>query len=164
MTELTNQHKKVRLDYNKWLLEQPENFANFVIWTDKKIFLLHTCPNKQNERYWSWSSTGSRSGSARTARSTSARSSRGLCCLSCSQCPGGAATGSSRMEQDATQVTSHLSGCGRSSGTRSSLAIRRSLGRPGALTRLPVTSTCGVSVRLRSGESSLRPSRTSWRL
>ena len=53
MTELTNQHKKVRLDYNKWLLEQPENFAEFVIWTDEKIFLLHTCPNRQNERYWS---------------------------------------------------------------------------------------------------------------
>ena len=25
----------------------------FVIWTDEKIFLLHTCPNRQNERYWS---------------------------------------------------------------------------------------------------------------
>ena len=52
-TELTNQHKKVRLDFDKWLLEQPEDFAEFVIWTDEKIFLLHTCPNRQNERYWS---------------------------------------------------------------------------------------------------------------
>ena len=51
-TELTDEHKRIRLDYNRWLLEQPEDFANFVIWTDEKIFLLHTCPNKQNERYW----------------------------------------------------------------------------------------------------------------
>lgn len=51
-TELTEQHKRVRVDYNKWLLEQPEDFPDFVIWTDEKVFLLHTCPNRQNERYW----------------------------------------------------------------------------------------------------------------
>ena len=51
-TELTEQHKRARLEYNRWLLEQPEDFPEIVIWTDEKIFLLHSCPNKQNERYW----------------------------------------------------------------------------------------------------------------
>ena len=51
-TELTDAHKRARQEYNRWLLEQPESFPEFVIWTDEKVFLLHTCPNKQNERYW----------------------------------------------------------------------------------------------------------------
>ena len=52
-TELTDPHKRARLEFNKWLLEQPEDFPEFVIWTDEKLFLLHQVPNQQNERYWS---------------------------------------------------------------------------------------------------------------
>lgn len=51
-TELTDQHKRIRLEYSNWLLLKSETFPDRVIWTDEKVFLLHTCPNRQNERVW----------------------------------------------------------------------------------------------------------------
>ena len=51
-TELTEQHKRIRLEYSTWLLTKSETFPDRVIWSDEKIFLLHTCPNRQNERVW----------------------------------------------------------------------------------------------------------------
>ena len=49
---LTNAHMAGRRHFSKWLLEQPEDFPDRVIWTDEKLFFLHSAPNKQNERYW----------------------------------------------------------------------------------------------------------------
>ena len=51
-TELTDKHKQIRLEYSTWLLSMPQNFPDRVIWSDEKLFLLHTCPNHQNERVW----------------------------------------------------------------------------------------------------------------
>lgn len=50
--QLTDRHKSDRVKFSKWLLEQPEDFVDRVIWTDEKWFSLHQSPNKQNERYW----------------------------------------------------------------------------------------------------------------
>ena len=51
-TELTEQHKQTRVQYSNWLLLKSETFPDRVIWTDEKVYLLHTCPNRQNERVW----------------------------------------------------------------------------------------------------------------
>ena len=51
-TKLTDAHKRARMEYNRWLLQQPECFPEFVNWSDEKLFLLHTCPKRQNECYW----------------------------------------------------------------------------------------------------------------
>ena len=51
-TELTDQHKRIRLEYSHWLLSKPATFPDQVIWSDEKLYLLHTCPNHQNERVW----------------------------------------------------------------------------------------------------------------
>ena len=48
-TKLTDAHKRARMEYNRWLLQQPEVFPKFIIWSDEKLFLLHTCPNRQNK-------------------------------------------------------------------------------------------------------------------
>ena len=41
-TELTDKHKQIRLEYSHWLLSMPETFPDRVIWSDEKLFLLHT--------------------------------------------------------------------------------------------------------------------------
>ena len=50
--QLTDRHKSARVGFSRWLLEQPENFEDRIVWTDEKWFSLNQSPNKQNERYW----------------------------------------------------------------------------------------------------------------
>ena len=49
---LTKAHKQGRLEFRHWLLEQPDEFPNQVIWSDEKLWEEKVRPNKQNERYW----------------------------------------------------------------------------------------------------------------
>ena len=34
--QLTDRHKSARVDFSRWLLEQPENFEDRIVWTDEK--------------------------------------------------------------------------------------------------------------------------------
>ena len=52
---LTAAHKQGRLKFCQWLLEQPENFEDFIFFGDEKWFQLSQHPNRQNVRYWSLS-------------------------------------------------------------------------------------------------------------
>ena len=49
---LTEAHKAGRLEFSRWLLDQPEEFADYVLWSDEKMLEEKIRPNKQNERYW----------------------------------------------------------------------------------------------------------------
>ena len=51
-TSLLPRHKLERIEFSRWLLEQPEDFPDIIIFTDEKNFEEKTRPNKQNERYW----------------------------------------------------------------------------------------------------------------
>ena len=50
---LTETHKKQRLEFCQWLLEQDEEIIHQIIWGDEKWFHLTQHPNKQNVRFWS---------------------------------------------------------------------------------------------------------------
>ena len=52
-TSLQPRHKLDRIEFARWLLEEPEDFPESIIFTDEKNFEEKTRPNKQNERYWS---------------------------------------------------------------------------------------------------------------
>ena len=47
---LTAIHKTGRLAFCEWLLQQPENFVQMVIFGDEKWFHLNQHPNRQNVR------------------------------------------------------------------------------------------------------------------
>ena len=49
-TSLLPRHKLERIEFSRWLLEQPEDFPDIIIFTDEKNFEEKTRPNKQNER------------------------------------------------------------------------------------------------------------------
>ena len=49
---LSDAHKADRAAFCQWLLQQPPEFEERVIWSDEKWFVLRQKPNKQNERYW----------------------------------------------------------------------------------------------------------------
>ena len=49
---LTGAHRTGRREFSEWLLRKPDGFEEKVIWTDEKWFVLHSAPNKQNERFW----------------------------------------------------------------------------------------------------------------
>ena len=40
------------MKFSQWWQGQPDNFAQGVIWSDKKWFVKRTPPNQQKERYW----------------------------------------------------------------------------------------------------------------
>ena len=50
---LTPAHMEQRRIFCQWILEQPEEFVQSVIWTDKKFFVLHQGPNRKNDGKWS---------------------------------------------------------------------------------------------------------------
>ena len=52
---LTDAHKQQRIQFCRWLLEQPdpETFVLNVIWTDEKYFCLNQKPHRQNDGVWS---------------------------------------------------------------------------------------------------------------
>ena len=45
-------HHRQRKEFCRWLLNKPENFADNVLWSDEKWWVLHQRPNRQNDRYW----------------------------------------------------------------------------------------------------------------
>ena len=49
---LTAAHKAGRLDFCQWLIEQPVDFEQIVIFGDEKWFQLTQHPNRQNTRIW----------------------------------------------------------------------------------------------------------------
>ena len=52
VNHLDDDHKKARVKFCEWLLQQPSSFVDRVIWTDEKVFELRCRANRQNERYW----------------------------------------------------------------------------------------------------------------
>ena len=50
---LTEDHKEQRKIFCNWLLQQPDDFVQQVIWTDEKIFVLNQRPNRKNDGTWS---------------------------------------------------------------------------------------------------------------
>ena len=49
---LTEVHKAERVEFGNWLLSKPQKFANNVIWSNEKWFVIRQHPNKQTERDW----------------------------------------------------------------------------------------------------------------
>ena len=41
------------MEFCDWILNQDADFSDRVLWTDEKLWVEKTHPNKQNERYWS---------------------------------------------------------------------------------------------------------------
>ena len=50
---LTEDHKQQRRIFCNWLLQQPDDFVQQVIWTDENIFFLKHRPNLKNDDTWS---------------------------------------------------------------------------------------------------------------
>ena len=50
---LSETHKSQRIQFCNWLLEQPDNFVQQVIWTDEKTFCLKQKPHRRNDGVWS---------------------------------------------------------------------------------------------------------------
>ncbi len=46
-------HRRARLQFAQWFLEQPEEFADFVVWSVEKWYQLTHCVNHQNDHDWS---------------------------------------------------------------------------------------------------------------
>ena len=46
-------HKQQRLQFCQWLLAQPEDFVQKIVWTDEKMFCLHQKPHRKNDGEWS---------------------------------------------------------------------------------------------------------------
>ena len=49
---LSDVHKEQRKKYCEWLLEQPNNFVDRVVWTDEKFFCLNQKPHRKNDGTW----------------------------------------------------------------------------------------------------------------
>ena len=47
---LTADHRRQRKAFCRWILEQPENFPDNVLWSDEKWWCLQQGPNRQNDR------------------------------------------------------------------------------------------------------------------
>ena len=41
-----------RVEFCRWFISQPEDFAQKVLWSDKKWFVLHMAPNTKNDVMW----------------------------------------------------------------------------------------------------------------
>ena len=50
---LTPQNEEARLDFCRWVLQQPTGFEQKIIFSDEKYFVLHLALNRQNDRIWS---------------------------------------------------------------------------------------------------------------
>ena len=45
-------HKAQRRQFCQWILQQPSNIVNRIIWTDEKFFCLHQKPHRKNDGVW----------------------------------------------------------------------------------------------------------------
>ena len=45
-------HHAQRKAFCQWILSQPEDFPDRVLWSDEKWWVLHQGSNRQNDRYW----------------------------------------------------------------------------------------------------------------
>ena len=52
VNKLTEKNMEDRCDFSNWFLAQDEDFAQRVIWTDEKFFVLHGAPNMKNDVIW----------------------------------------------------------------------------------------------------------------
>ena len=52
VNKLTEQNMADRRDFSEWFLSQDEDFAQRVIWTDEKFFVMHQSPNMKNDVMW----------------------------------------------------------------------------------------------------------------
>ena len=50
---LTDEHKAQRRRFCEWLLEQPSDLVERIVWTDEKFFVLHQKPHRKNDGTWS---------------------------------------------------------------------------------------------------------------
>ena len=50
--ELTSDHKKQRREFCQWLLDQPEDLPQKIIFGDEKWFILKKEANRQNTQHW----------------------------------------------------------------------------------------------------------------
>ena len=49
---LTDAHKAQRRQFCQWILQQPSNIVDRIIWTDEKFFCLHQKPHRKNDGVW----------------------------------------------------------------------------------------------------------------
>jgi len=49
---LTEAHKVQRRNFCQWILEQPANIVERIVWTDEKFFCLHQKPHRKNDGEW----------------------------------------------------------------------------------------------------------------
>ena len=49
---LTDAHKAQRRQYCQWIMQQPSNIVDRIIWTDEKFFCLHQKPHLKNDEVW----------------------------------------------------------------------------------------------------------------
>ena len=50
---LTDAHKVQRRKFCQWILEQPSELVDKIVWTDEKFFCLHQKPHRRNDGIWS---------------------------------------------------------------------------------------------------------------
>lgn len=50
---LTDAHKAQRRIFCQWILEQPSELVERIVWTDEKFFCLHQKPHRRNDGIWS---------------------------------------------------------------------------------------------------------------
>ena len=49
---LTDAHKSQRRQFCQWILQQPSNIVDRIIWTDEKFFCPNQKPHRKNVRVW----------------------------------------------------------------------------------------------------------------
>lgn len=49
---LTDAHKAQRRQFCEWILEQPSEIVDKIVWTDEKFFCLHQKPHRKNDGVW----------------------------------------------------------------------------------------------------------------
>ena len=49
---LTDAHKAQRRQFFQWILQQPSNIVDRIIWTDEKFFCLYQIPHRKNDGVW----------------------------------------------------------------------------------------------------------------
>jgi hypothetical protein len=49
---LTDVHKAQRRRFCQWILQQPSNIVERIVWTDEKFFCLHQKPHRKNDGVW----------------------------------------------------------------------------------------------------------------
>ena len=50
--KLEANHIDARRAFCEWILQQPEDFPDKVLWSDEKWWYLHQPNNRQNDRIW----------------------------------------------------------------------------------------------------------------